>query len=493
MQAAGASRADGTATEDSERCYHPRMDRLLQLLVRSILIVICAAVVVGVGQVRDARAADDVPSSASILTDTRRAADWQLANLPEIARTGWMQGVLYSGVMALDGVSPGTGYRRAARQMGAANDWRLGRNPYSADNHCIAQTYLELYRMTLVLGMLKPTRSAFYRVVTEPSEGTLAFTSPDARNRWTWCDALFMAPPAWARLYSVTGGLRWRRFMVRNWWRTSDYLYDPEEHLFSRDSRFFTSLEPNGEKVFWGRGNGWVLAGLARVLQYLPSDDPGRARFIRQYTEMADAVAACQQTDGLWRASMLDPAAYPTEEASASALFCYALAWGVNQGLLDRAQFEPTIVAAWEGLTGCVTAEGRLTHVQPEGDRPVEFDADNSEKFGTGALLLAGSEMYRWALCRELDTVTLEYADTTGRRRTGVAVRVDVAELQKALPDVDVAAIRVMDAATSRFVSHTLIDGRVVFRIGLLPYERRSYIVFLSPTPPSLLPLALRP
>ena len=152
-----------------------------------------------------------------------------------------------------------------------------------------------------------------------------------------------MGPPTWVRLYAATGDERYLDFAVTNWWRTTDYLYDKDEHLFFRDSTFFQKREANGKKVFWSRGNGWVMAGLVRVLQYLPMNHPDRPRFEQLFKDMAAKIVTCQQPDGLWRASLLDPEDYPAKETSGSGFFTYALAWGVNQGLLDRAKFEPAV------------------------------------------------------------------------------------------------------------------------------------------------------
>ena len=160
---------------------------------------------------------------------------------------------------------------------------------------------------------------------------------------------------------------------MTNWWRTTDYLYDKDEHLFFRDSTYFNKTEANGKKVFWGRGNGWVMGGLVRVLQYLPMNHPDRPRFEQLFKDMAAKILTCQQPDGLWRASLLDPDSYPLKETSGSGFFTYALAWGVNQGLLDRAKFEPAVRKAWAALVGCVDADGKLTHVQPVGSGSEEI------------------------------------------------------------------------------------------------------------------------
>jgi rhamnogalacturonyl hydrolase YesR len=197
------------------------------------------------------------------------------------------------------------------------------------------------------------------------------------------------------RLYAATGDNRYRDFAVTNWWRTSDYLYDPEEHLYFRDSNYFDRREDNGAKVFWSRGNGWVMGGLVRMLQFLPADDPSRDRFITQFKEMSGAILKCQQPDGLWRSSLLDPESYPLKETSGSSFYTYALAWGVNEGLLDRATYEPAVRNAWTALVDCVQPDGKLTHVQPIGADPRRFPAEATEIYGVGAFLLAGSEIHR--------------------------------------------------------------------------------------------------
>jgi rhamnogalacturonyl hydrolase YesR len=137
------------------------------------------------------------------------------------------------------------------------------------------------------------------------------------------------------------------------------------------------------------------MGGLVRVLQYLPADHPSRPRFEAQFREMAARIRGLQQPDGLWRSSLLDPEDYPLKETSGSGFYCYALAWGVNRGLLDRAAFAPATLKAWQALTDCVDADGKLTHVQPVGADPKKFDANSTETYGVGAFLLAGSEICR--------------------------------------------------------------------------------------------------
>ncbi len=337
----------------------------------------------------------------SVLGVMQRVADWQLANPSAHKPTDWTQGAGDAGMMALAGISGDAKYRKAMLAMSETNEWKSGARAYHADDQAVGQTYAELYLLYRDPKMIAPLREHFDFILSHPSDATnLDFSQPHgkASELWSWCDSLFMAPPAWVRLYAATADEKYLNFAVTNWWRTTDFLYDKNEHLFFRDSTYFNKREANGQKVFWGRGNGWVMGGLVRVLQFLPMNSPDRPRFENLFKEMAEKILSCQQPDGLWRASLLDPESYPLKETSGSGFYTYALAWGVNQGLLDRAKFEPAVRKAWTALVACVDADGKLTHVQPVGADPKKFADDSTEVYGTGAFLLAGSEVYRMAV-----------------------------------------------------------------------------------------------
>ena len=334
----------------------------------------------------------------SIREVMKKVADWQLIQPPRRPTDDWTFGALYAGMMELAQVADSQKYHDAMVEMGNKQAWKPAKRIYHADDHCVAQTYLDLYLQHRDPSMLGPTRERFDFILANPKTNSLQFDVRGASDRWAWCDALFMGPPAWLRLYTATGDRRYLDFMDREWNATSDYLYDPEEHLYFRDSTYFAKREANGKKVFWSRGNGWVLAGLARVLQVLPPEHPTRKFYLQQYREISAKIATLQQSDGLWRSSLLDPESYPLKETSGSGFYTFALAWGINRGILDRASYGPVVVKSWKALADCVTAEGKLEHVQPIGADPKKFDPAHSDVFGVGAFLLAGCEMYRLAL-----------------------------------------------------------------------------------------------
>jgi unsaturated rhamnogalacturonyl hydrolase len=406
-------------------------------------------------------------NAQAVLALMERVADWQLANPSKHRDTDWTQGVGDNGIMALAGISGERRFRDAMLAMGAKNSWNLGPNRYHADDHIVGQTYLELYLQLRDPKMIAPMRAQFDSIIANPHEGPLLFTVPGNQDRWSWCDALFMAPPAFARMTAATGDQRYLDLAIAHWWRTSDYLYDKEEHLYYRDSNYFDKREANGKKVYWSRGNGWVMGGLVRMLQYLPADHPARPRFEQQFKEMAAKLVTLQQDDGMWRASLLDPASYPMKETSGTGLYTYAFAWGVNQGLLDRARFGPAVRKAWDSLVVNVQADGKLTHVQPIGLAPRAFDDNATEVYGVGAFLLAGSEVYRMAVLAKATPQVLTVRNPGDFHRADETV-----ELAQAG-----SGTVVMDAATSRIVTSQRIGAELLFQATLAPKEARRYFV----------------
>ena len=319
----------------------------------------------------------------------RKVADWQLkVSQPYFDRI-WTWSALYSGFMAASDSLADPKYRNAMEEMGKKYDWQLRAHLPDADNQSVAQTYLELYLQKHDPAMIRPAQVELDALLAAP-RGT---TIPGKEIAWWWCDALFMAPPVWSRMYAATGDHKYIDYLNEEWFKTSDRLYDTQEHLYARDSSYLSKREANGKKIFWSRGNGWVMGGIVRTLQYLPNDDPNRPRYIAQFKEMAARVTQLQGKDGLWHAGMLDPEDYDQPEVSGSAFFAYALAAGVNEGWLDAKVYRPVIDKAWAGLLHHVYADGRLGCIQQTGAEPAPFKASASYTYGVGAYLLAGSEI----------------------------------------------------------------------------------------------------
>jgi rhamnogalacturonyl hydrolase YesR len=320
-----------------------------------------------------------------ILKAMKKVADWQLQEAEGKYNIDWTYAALYDGLLAASAATGDSRYHDRVLQVAQQNHWSLGPRLGHADDEAIGLTYLTFYAEKHDPQMLTPTRDGIDKVLARPDD--------PQTNLWWWCDALYMAPPVLAQLSIATGDHRYIDFMDHEWGLTSATLYDPAEHLFYRDKRFLTMREANGQKVFWSRGNGWVLAGLALVLQRMPADSPMRAKYLSQYRDMAERIAGLQPPDGLWRTSLLDPPAYPAPEISGTAFFTYALAWGIYNHILDKKKFFPVVTRAWRGMLAHVYSSGRLGSIQPIGAEPGKYKPSSSYVYGVGAFLMAGSEL----------------------------------------------------------------------------------------------------
>jgi len=325
----------------------------------------------------------------AIATTLQKVADWQLHRSQSHFDRDWTFAVLYAGFMAVSDKVGDEKYSAAMKSMGDSFQWKLGPDESDANDLAIGQTYMALYKQYKDPNMLQPTKEQVDKMMQQPDS--------KGRSLWWWCDALFMAPPLLAQLSQITNRQNYLDYMDRQWWKTSAELYDRQEHLFYRDKRFLARHEANGNPIFWSRGNGWVLGGLVRVLQAMPKDYPSRPKYVAQFKEMAAELITVQGADGLWSSGLLDATAYPVAETSGTSLITYALAYGINEGILDRKQYQPHINLAWQGLVAHIYSDGRLGAVQPVGDSPGTFKPTSSYVYGVGAFLLAGSEIYALA------------------------------------------------------------------------------------------------
>jgi rhamnogalacturonyl hydrolase YesR len=258
----------------------------------------------------------------------------------------------------------------------------------NADELAIGDLYEELYARRRQPGVIMPLRQrldwSLPHLTRQPIPEHLV---------WWWSDALFMAPPVLARMSALTGDKAYLDAMDKQWWRTFARLYDPDESLYFRDERFIERRDDKGRKLFWSRGNGWTMAGMARVLEAMPADYISRPRYVSTFQAMSKRVAGLQRADGLWASSMMQPEAFPEAETSGSSFFVYALAWGINHGVLDRATYLPHVLKGWAALEANVLPSGMIGAVQKTGDQPVPTAATDIGPYGTGAFLLAGLEV----------------------------------------------------------------------------------------------------
>lgn len=355
----------------------------------------------------------ELPPPGLILADIERVADWQLAHLSTLDYvgpsreesenpTGWVQGVLYLGLTKLADRSEEPSYADAVLQHNKMAGWSLSGPVAHADFQLIGQSYFWEFGRDKDPDAIAAILQRFDEVIDEHPDMSLDFDgdyAPGAgkpcQKRWCWSDALFMAPATWATATQITGDPRYLAYADREVWATVQRLYDPKEHLFYRDS---TQIK---DHVFWSRGNGWVLAGLARFLEALPSDHPDRRRYESLFKDMARRIMTLQTAGGTWAPSLLNAKGAPPE-TSGTALFVYGLAWGVNHGLLDLKSTMPVLIRGWSALHAAIQPDGRLGWVQRIGYAPDKVAASDTQLYGTGALLLAGVELSQGEVSKPL-------------------------------------------------------------------------------------------
>ncbi|WP_228852934.1 glycoside hydrolase family 88/105 protein [Aegicerativicinus sediminis] len=311
----------------------------------------------------------------------------------------WTRGVYYEGLMALYGIYPKEEYYKYAYDWSEFHGWgfRNGNANRNADDYCAAQTYIDLYNLEPDSKKLRNTLALTDMLLNTPQ-----------LDDWSWIDAIQMGMPVFAKLGVLKNDARYFEKMYEMYMYTRNKhgdngLFNDKDGLWWRDADFDPPYkEPNGEDCYWSRGNGWVIGALAKVLSIIPENAPHRQQYISDLKAMAEALAKVQRTDGFWNVSLHDPNHYGGKETSGTALFVYGMAYGVNNGILDKDTYMPLILKGWNAMTKLALHEnGFLGYLQSTGKEPSEgqplsYDKiPDFEDYGLGCFLLAGAEIYR--------------------------------------------------------------------------------------------------
>ena len=360
-----------------------------------------------------ARSQDDtIDKVAGLIDKVIKWQNQQTDHVEKYTRTNWQFASYYIGVMKAFKVTGNKDYQNFLYQVGKDHNWESQPDMYHADKIAIGQIYIDLYQQKREEVMIKNIKWILDANLlrSKPMPDVRYKNNTYRHEWWSWCDALFMAPPTFAKMYQITKDVKYLDYAIDHWLITTDYLWDKKENLIYRDDRYFDLRTKSGKKIFWSRGNGWVIGGLVHMLEIIPKNHPKRLLLVDQFQKMSHRILDLQErtSDGLWRSNLLDPGIFAylnrkgdkfiqtaeidIPENSGSAFFCYGFAWGINNGLLDRDLFEKPMVKAWKELTQYVKKEGRLGYVQPVGKDPKPYDKDSWHEFGTGAFLLAASE-----------------------------------------------------------------------------------------------------
>jgi rhamnogalacturonyl hydrolase YesR len=353
--------------------------------------------------------AQKLPSKKKIVKTLRLANQYFMNTWPDAGKpivtnmerpsNLWTRAVYYEGLMALYNIDKRQLYYDYAVQWGEKHKWDLrgGSATRNADNQCCGQTYIDLYLLDKKEERIKNIKASIDNMVHS-----------EKKDDWNWIDAIQMAMPVFARLgvlYNDTSYFRkmYDLYSFAKYNHGGKGLYNAAEGLWWRDKDFVPPYkEPNGKDCYWSRGNGWVLAALARTLQLLPKTDTHYNEYLQDFKDMSSALIKVQRPDGFWNVSLHDPTHFGGKETSGTALFTYGFAWGINNDFLDKKTYKPVVAMAWKAMMkNAVHPDGRLGFVQgtgkePKDGQPVSYDhIPDFEDYGLGCFLLAGTEVYK--------------------------------------------------------------------------------------------------
>lgn len=370
----------------------------MTIMRKSVLLLLAAFIVMPAA----AQTADEV------LQKTRLVNDYFISHYPDPTRPTnvkkvrpsslWTRAVYYEGLMALYAVDPQQRYIDYTDKWAAFHQWtpRNGVKTTDADDQCCEQTYLDRYLMTGDEAMMKNTKENLDR---QMATGKYSY--------WTWIDAIQMAMPVYAKMYTITKDRRYIDYAMRSYTWSRDTcggtLFNTAEGLWWRDKDFVPPYkEKDGNNCYWSRGNGWVYAALVKVMEQLPEKDKYYKRLKKDFLIMSEALLKCQREDGFWNVSLMSPVTYGGKETSGTALFLYGMSWGIQKGYLKDKTYREACDKAYRAIVSdAIHDNGFLGWMQgtgkdPSAGQPLSFaKVPDFEDYGTGCVLLGFTEYYK--------------------------------------------------------------------------------------------------
>lgn len=374
--------------------------------IKTILaLLVCMMLIPSSSQAKTKKKMEPALSAIQIVEKVN--SHWQSVNSPEV-NAFWDNAAYFTGNMEAYRLTGNAAYLEYSDKWARHNKWQGATETdpvkweykkYGEDQQHVLfgdwqicfQTYLDMYQMN-------PNAYKIARA----KEVMNYICASSADDYWYWADALYMVMPVMTKLYKVTGDTKYLDKLYQNFTFSDQLMFDKDSHLYYRDGKYIYPQHKtdSGKKDFWARGDGWVLAALAKVLQDMPASYPHYGFFRQRFVELAAAVAGCQQKAGYWTRSMLDKDQAEGPETSGTAFFTYGMLWGMNHGILDRSTYQPVVDRSWKYLTTvALQADGSVGYVQPIGEKAIkgqQLTAKNTANFGTGAFLLAACEKARF-------------------------------------------------------------------------------------------------
>ena len=452
------------------------------------LLLIALAVCFTADAKRKKKVVPKPPSTIEIITKVND--QWQATHRPEV-RSFWDDAAYHTGNMEAYKLLGNARWLAYSDAWARYNLWQGAREKDQSkwkyanygegqdyvlfgDWQICFQTYLDIYEM----------QPDDYKIARALEVMDYEVRQPQ-NDFWWWADALYMVMPVMTKLYKTTGDVKYLDKLYENFKWSDDLMFDKDEQLYYRDAKYIwpkVKTASNDGKSFWARGDGWVLAGLAKVLSDMPKDYKHRDFFELRFRQLAEGVARVQRPGGYWSRSMLCEQDAPGPETSGTAFFTYGMLWGVNNGILSRSKFEPVIEKAWQYLiTTALQPDFSVGYVQPIGEKPdptKTVNARSQANFGTGAFLLAACEHLRYENLQSGNRATLKVSISNPANE----YREQVAELPadtifKRLKIQGGREFIVFDAGGLEVPYQLSSDGKVLIEAGVRPKGTQTFTI----------------
>lgn len=435
-------------------------------------------------------------SSAQLLESITRVNDkWQAQHSPYV-RAFWDHAAYFTGNMEVYRLTGKADYYQYSDRWCRYNKWMGAQGAdikqwkyktygeghdfvLFADWQICFQTYIDMYNLVPAEFKVERAKEVMSHMANMPET-----------DFWWWSDALYMAMPLMTKMYKLTGDVKYLDKLYECYAWSDSLMWDAESQLYYRDGKYIwpkVKTSCDGGKSFWARGDGWVLAGLAKVLADMPQDYKHRAFFVQRFRQLSEGVKRCQRPQGYWSRSMLCEDDAPGPETSGTAFFTYGILCGVNNGLLSKSDYETTIEKAWDYLYNVALQDDHtIGFVQPIGEKPDPnkvVDAHSQAPFGTGAWLLAACERVRYQENAKLRTsLQIQVTNPTDVNRCDV-ISLDAKQIFEKL-DLPVArVVTVSDGDRVSIPYQLTYDGKFLIQAFVRPGQTNTYTIAYNPYP----------
>lgn len=293
-----------------------------------------------------------------------------------------------------------TPYFRALDEAGVRgrnNSFRAVLHPGALDDAgSMCAAMIKAQRAGLVNGRPLIDRWANY-ITTQQfrlADGTLARKRPLMDS--LWLDDLYMSVPALAQMGKLTGDRKYYDDAVQQVTQFAVRMFNKQLDLYMHGWIAGMKVHP---EFHWARANGWALLAVTELLDVLPEDHPGRAGVMELFRDHVRGLQAVQGPNGLWHQLLDRNDSYL--ETSASAIYTYCMAHGIDQGWIDPLAYGPTVQLAWNAVATRVNARGQVggtcVGTGMAFDPAFYYNRPQSTlaAHGYGPVLLAGAEMIK--------------------------------------------------------------------------------------------------